>query len=300
MGGPGMGGAQVDDPKVTYYRTARATSNVQLIYYLPKDDAATVSKLCGRVMIASGMSPLDDGLFEGTLSRLNKGIHGWEAGKPGELVGLRKISTHPHAAAWGHYSWMTQLLPYVGFEDTYRKFDFTQTFTMPYNSPYAATTVPPFLNPADSRSTWDGLEVIALGATHFAGMSGVENGRNEIAAELPRTDPRAGIFGYDKIAGLNEISDGQAQTIMMIGTGEVIGGWVCGGGSTIRGARQPYFDKITGFGSRGLKSGTYVMFADGSARVISANIEPEIFKAMCTIHGSEQVDMGKLVGQSGQ
>jgi hypothetical protein len=85
---------------------------------------------------------------------------------------------------------------------------------------------------------------------------------------------------------------------MIIGTGEVVGPWVQGGGSTIRGARQPYFDKLTGFGSRGLQSpGAYVMFADGSARVISASIDPEVFKAMCTMHGAEQVDMAKLVGQ---
>jgi hypothetical protein len=87
---------------------------------------------------------------------------------------------------------------------------------------------------------------------------------------------------------------------MMIGTGEVVASWVMGGGATIRGARQPYFDKFTGFGSRGLKSGAYVMFADGSARVISANVDPEIFKAMCTIHGAEQIDMGKLLGQGGK
>lgn len=294
-----MGGAQADDPNVNYYRTARVNTNVQLMYTMPKNDSATVRKLVARVMTASGISALDDGLFVGTLSSLNAGIHGWEAAKPNELIGLRKMSKHPHAAAWGHYSWMTELLPFVGYEEAYRKFDFSQPWGMTYNVPYAAVVIPAFLNPADPRATWDGLGP-PLGATHFAGMAGVEDGRNMIAAELPRTDPRAGIFGYDKVAAFNEISDGLGQTIMMIGTGEVVGGWVAGGGATIRGARQPYFDKFTGFGSRGLKSGTYVLFADGSARAISASIDPEIFKAMCTMHGSEQIDMGKLVGQSGQ
>jgi hypothetical protein len=45
------------------------------------------------------------------------------------------------------------------------------------------------------------------------------------------------------------------------------------------------------------KPGTFVLFADGSARVISADINPEIFKAMCTMHGAEEVDMSKLVTQ---
>jgi hypothetical protein len=191
---------------------------------------------------------------------------------------------------------MTELLPYVGYEQTYKKFDFSQTWMATYNAPYAQVVIPPFLNPADPRATWDGHGP-TLGATHFAGMSGVENRRNEVAAELPRTDPRAGIFGYDKVARFSDISDGQSQTIMMIGTGEVVAPWVQGGGATIRGARQPYFDKYTGFGSRGVKSGAYVLFADGSARVISATVDPEIFKAMCTIHGAESIDMGKLIGQ---
>jgi len=73
---------------------------------------------------------------------------------------------------------------------------------------------------------------------------------------------------------------------------------VSGGGATIRGARQPYFDKFTGLGSRGLqKAGTFVLFADGSSRVISADIDPEVFKAMCTIHGAETIDMSKLVSR---
>lgn len=295
-GMPGMGGA-VDDSKVTYYRIESTGDNLKLIYHIPKDDTPTVTKLVGRVMTASGIPALDDGLFQGTLSVLNTGIHSWEAAKPDPLIGMRRMG--PQMTVWAGYSWMTELLPYVGYEELYRKFDFSQTWAMAYNSPYAQVVIPAFLNPADPRATWDGLGP-PLAATHFAGMSGIEERRNEVAAELPRTDPRAGIFGYDKVARFSEISDGLAQTIMMIGTGEVVAPWVEAGGATIRGARQPYFDKFTGFGSRGLKSGAYVMFADGSARVISANIDPEIFKAMCTMHGSEPIDMGKLVGQGGK
>jgi hypothetical protein len=130
-------------------------------------------------------------------------------------------------------------------------------------------------------------------------MSGIEDRRNVIAAELPRSDPRAGIFGYDEVAKLSDVTDGTSQTIMIIGSGEeLVAPWVQGGGATIRGARAPYFDKYTGLGSRGLaKPGAFVMFADGSARTISADIDPEVFKAMCTMHGAEQVDMSKLVTQ---
>jgi hypothetical protein len=293
---PGMGGPAADDPNVTFYHTERSNENLRLIYHIPKDDARTVSKLIGRVMTASGLPAIDDGLFQGTLTNLNKAIHSWEDGTQGELKGLKLYD--PKLRMDVSYSWMVELLPYVGYESLYRKFDFSKHWAMPYNAPYAETVIPAFLNPADPRSTWDGMGA-PLGATHFAGMSGIEDGRNVIAAQLSRSDPRAGIFGYDKIARFNEITDGLGQTIMVIGTGEIVSGWVSGGGATIRGARQPYFDKNSGFGSRGLKNpGAYVMFADGSARVISANIDPAVFRAMCTIHGSETVDLNKLVGQA--
>ncbi|MBS0263826.1 MAG: DUF1559 domain-containing protein, partial [Planctomycetes bacterium] len=226
---------------------------------------------------------------------LYKGIVDWQAAKPDPLLGAKVIDAKKQIIY--SYSWMTELLPYVGYENLYSKLDMSQTWTASYNLPYAATVVPAFLNPADPRATWDGLGP-ALAATHFAGMSGVEDGRNVIAAMLPRTDPRAGIFGYDRVARLNEVTDGAAQTIMVIGTGEVVAPWVSGGGATIRGARAPFFDTFSGFGSRGLrKPGTYVLFADGSAREVSANIDPELFKALCTMHGAEQTDLTKLGGQ---
>ena len=297
---PGMGGAaEEDDKKVTYYqKPVRTNENLTVISYIPKDDAGTILKLIGRVMTASGATAIEDGLFPGTLPSLNKAIHAWEDATPGDLKGLKLYDPKAQLIIDVSYSWMTELLPYVGYESLYRKFDFTQHWRMPYNAPYAETVIPAFLNPADPRATWTGMG-IPIGATHFAGMSGIEDGRNVIAAQLSRSDPRAGMFGYDKVARPNEITDGLGQTIMVIGTGEIVSGWVSGGGATIRGARQPYFDKNSGFGSRGLKTpGAYVMFADGSARVISANIDPAVFRAMCTIHGSETVDLNKLVGQN--
>ena len=50
------------------------------------------------------------------------------------------------------------------------------------------------------------------------------------------------------------------------------------------------FDKISGFGSKGT-SGVTVVMADGSVRVISSNINPAVFRALCTIHGAEKIDL---------
>ena len=36
-----------------------------------------------------------------------------------------------------------------------------------------------------------------------------------------------------------------------------------------------------------------ILFADGSSREISPDIDPAVFRAMCTPHGAEQVDLPK-------
>ena len=291
-GSPGSPGGADNDPNLTIVNITRDKSNVKLKYNVTADDASTVGKLIAKAVEASGASAIDDGLFQGTLTLLNTAMKQWETEKPDQLVGARPLPNLPIRAG---FSWMAQLLPYVGHADLHSSLNFNKSWAEGGNLKAAFTVVPAFLNPADPRSTWDGFPYPGMALSHFAGMSGVEDGRNVVAAELPRSDPRAGIFGYEHIAKPEEITDGMGQTIMIVGTGEVVAPWIQGGGATIRGARQPYFDRYTGVGSKGLpKPGTFVLFADGSARMISADIDPEVFKAMCTMHGAEQIDLNKI------
>ena len=134
-------------------------------------------------------------------------------------------------------------------------------------------------------------DAIGPAFTHFVGMAGIEDTRNVVAAELPRTDPRAGIFGYDQIAQPAEITDGMSNTILIISAGKIVGPWISGGGATVRGARAPYFEDITGFSSVGdPKGGAVIALADGSVRRISNDIDPAVFRALCTMHGAEAID----------
>lgn len=199
-------------------------------------------------------------------------------------------------------SWMTQVLPYLGYERIHKKFDFKHGWTEGANFQAAQYRIPQFLAPGDDRKTWEGYQFPNMGLTHFAGMSGVEETRQEVAATLERSHDRAGIFGYTGIAKESDITDGKGQTIMVIGSGELIGPWVAGGGFTVRGARAPqvdektgaktydYFNSLDGFGTRG-QSGPQTMFADGSVRILNTKIDPSVFRAMCTMHGKETVDL---------
>lgn len=214
----------------------------------------------------------------------------WQSDPKSKLSGVFRVEDDKRIMNSGHYSWMVNILPFLGHQDVYDKFDFTKPMHDDNNFKYGLILIPEFLNPSDPRQRWKGYPMDGIALTHFVGMSGVEDSRNVVAGKLPRSDPRAGVFGLDKIATPAEITDGLSQTIMVVGSGELVSPWIQGGGATIRGAREPYFDKITGFGSKG-KSGPMVLMADGSIRQLSDKMDPAVFRAMCTIHGADTVDL---------
>jgi hypothetical protein len=201
-----------------------------------------------------------------------------------------------NASRYAHHGWMTQLLPHLGRNDMYVRIDFKKSPLDPKNIGYGRVVIPEFLNPGAEQISWTGSPYAGLALTHFVGMSGVEDKRDDVAALYSRTDPRAGMFGYSEIATPDKISDGAAQTISVIGSDRVAAPWILGGGATIRGARAPYLkNKFTGFSSAGLaKPGAIVLFADGSTRILSDEIDETVFKAMCTIKGAETIDMGQV------
>ncbi len=212
--------------------------------------------------------------------------------KPDPLKGVKLVG--PDAIVVAGYSWLTELLPYVGEEERYKKFDFTKSWSDKANL-QLTEPVSAFLNPADSRKAWKGWPYDGIGLTHFVGISGIEETRNDVAALLPRSDPRAGVFGYHEVARTEQITDGTSQTLLLMGSGNLAGPWVQGGGATIRGLREPYFDPLTGFGSQGLaEPGALAVFADGSVKTISAKISPKVLRSMATIHGSDSVDLSTL------
>lgn len=143
-----------------------------------------------------------------------------------------------------------------------------------------------FLCPCGSRRT----DPAGHGLTNYVGIAGV--GRD--APWLPAEDPKAGLFGYREGTRPEQIKDGLSTTMAIIETGSTNGPWRAAGPSTIRGldgTRRPYLGKARQFG--GLhRGGAFVGFADGSVRFVRERIEPEVFEALSTIAGGEQLSTG--------
>ena len=225
-------------------------------------------------------------------------LDAWHAQPNRDLKAIRKVGGD-NLAVYAHYSWMTELLPYLGHQKTYDKFQFSKSWLDDDNLQLSGEIIREFQNPSDRRERWKGYPFENMALTHFVGMAGIEDRRNVVAAKLPRSDSRAGIFGYDDVAKRDEITDGESNTIMLIGSGKLASPWVAGGGATVRGAREPYFDELTGFGSQGgARQGAISVMADGSVRFVSSDIDPAAFRALSTIHGNENVDVSRWLSET--
>jgi hypothetical protein len=237
------------------------------------------------------VSPKSTEPAEAAVARLPDGIQDWHNQPNIKLSGLLP-RLDPTDSQTERFSWLTTLLPFVGQGQVYEQFDFKLPMTKGKNLQLGGILIPEYINPLDDHQRWKGYPLDNFALTHFVGISGIEDSRNVVAAKLPRTDPRSGVFGYDEVASPAQITDGQSQTIMVAGAGALANPWTFGGGATIRGAREPYFDKSSGLGTKGLPGGgSIAVMADGAVRHVTAKVDPKIFRAMCTIQGNDSVDL---------
>jgi hypothetical protein len=227
---------------------------------------------------------------EHSVVELPAALQTWQNQPGAKLSGIFNPADTENPVA--HLSWMAGLLPHLEYQKEYDKLLRDKSIDEKANKEVATVIIKEFQNPLDGRQRFVGYPLHNLALTHFVGMSGVEDARNVCAAQLPRSDPRAGVFGYAEIARPADITDGTSQTVMVVGSGELASPWLLGGGATIRGAREPIFDRASGLGTKGLPApGTLAVMADGSVRYIPTSVDPQVFRALCTIHGAESIDL---------
>ncbi len=123
-----------------------------------------------------------------------------------------------------------------------------------------------------------------------AGYGGI-SGLGTDAVTLAPPHPRAGVFGYDRVTRMDDITDGASTTMMLAETATASGPWNAGGPATVRSldpSRQPYIGRARQFGGTH-RGGANFAFADGSVRFLSETIDPKVFEALSTIAGGEQL-----------
>lgn len=150
------------------------------------------------------------------------------------------------------------------------------------NAAVAHAVVPLFLCPAHTGED----PRLEHGHTDYVGMAGV--GRN--AAELPRDDLLAGVFGYDRTVRRNDLTRGASATLLGAETTRYNGPWTAGGSPTVRGldpADAPYIGPGRAFGGMH-PDGQNVLFADGSAEFMQDNVSPRFFETLTRLRGDAE------------
>jgi prepilin-type processing-associated H-X9-DG protein len=182
-------------------------------------------------------------------------------------------------------SWFVSVLPFVERKQSARAwlplvgqvFDPAVAWDRPPNESAAHLRLAAFLCPAALHRNPPAPD----GVTTYVGLAGVDPD----AALLPKTSPRAGFFGYDRVISRDDVRAGASYTTMAAETDRALGPWVAGGPPTDRGL-DPEETAYVGTGRPfgGLHSGgANVLWVDASVRFAPDSIPPERFRLLATL-----------------
>jgi prepilin-type N-terminal cleavage/methylation domain-containing protein/prepilin-type processing-associated H-X9-DG protein len=122
-----------------------------------------------------------------------------------------------------HHNWVVQILPFIGQDNIYRRFDFRQGVYDPSNQTAVGVKVQSLMCPSDARSP-----MISYAGCHHD-------------ADAPIAADNRGVLYLNSRIRSDDISDGLGQTIMlgeMRGGGPTLG-WASGTRSTLRNTGSP-------------------------------------------------------------
>ncbi|MEO1994860.1 MAG: DUF1559 domain-containing protein, partial [Planctomycetaceae bacterium] len=179
-------------------------------------------------------------------------------------------------------SWMVSLLPFVDQAPLYDQIDQKQGWESKLNQDWTTMQVQTFLHPSNPKTKTE----TGLGATHYVGIAG--HGPN--AASLPLRAPGVGIFGYNRVTRMRDITDGTSNTLAISEASDPFNSWMAGGKATIRGfSRKPYVNGPDGIGGPSV-GGFNAGLADGSVRFLSQNIDPTILERLAAMADGQPID----------
>jgi prepilin-type processing-associated H-X9-DG protein len=194
-------------------------------------------------------------------------------------------------------SWMVAVLPYMEREpaidpsaarppgafqkgeELYGRFDRDKGWEAAENRKAMSGSSPWFVCPAAPDHPAPGEPAL----TQYVGLAGL----GKDAPVLPKTDPNAGFFGYDRIINRGDVKRGLEQTMIVTERAHAVGPWGAGGPATVTGVdpdRTPFVPEQFG----GLHPhGANTLFADGHVRFITDRAVPRVWEDQCRINVDE-------------
>jgi prepilin-type processing-associated H-X9-DG protein len=201
-------------------------------------------------------------------------------------------------------SWMVSILPFMETDSTgganpdqapmaFRqggdllgRFDLTQGWKAEQNRQALIGAPSWFICPAATHRSGS----VEVGWTQYVGIGGY----GPDSPTLPKTDPRAGFFGYDRIISAVDLNydnpddkkqgRGEIGTMIVTERAGALGPWSAGGPPTVTGIdpeKQPYVPRQFG----GLHPmGANTLFADGHVNFISERADPIVWERQCRIN----------------
>ncbi len=151
----------------------------------------------------------------------------------------------------------------------------------PINETFVRRRAAALLNPNISAVASDD----GFPASHFVGVAGVGSD----AAQLPKSHPRAGVFGYDRRTTHDDIKDGTSNTLMVMGVEAHPPAWADGVHSVRSLTAEPYFGGPDHLGT-GQADGMHVLMADGSVKFLSKDTDPRLMRRMAAMADGHPLD----------
>lgn len=155
------------------------------------------------------------------------------------------------------HSWETIILPYCWIPYSRAGIDLKRTWDDPVNQKYFKTVIPDFINPE--------LRPAALTSSEGYGLNNYA--ANSRLQELRRKD-------------LEGIEDGASNTILLGEVNADFSPW--GRPGNVRDPAAGINRGPATFGGPPNRRGAYFSMADGSARLIAEDVDPEVLKALST------------------
>ncbi|HKI36158.1 MAG TPA: DUF1559 domain-containing protein [Gemmataceae bacterium] len=191
-------------------------------------------------------------------------------------------------------SWMVAILPYMEVEPTpvpvdakspaafhkgealYKHFDLSKGWQDDPNRQAMSGAPLWYICPAASYRPPPGEAAL----TQYVGIGGF----GLDAPTLPKTNVRAGFFGYDRVIDRDDVKRGTSQTMILTERAHAVGPWAAGGLATVTGIdpqEQPYVPRQFG----GLHPhGANTLFADSHVTFILDRAEPKVWEDQSRIN----------------